>query len=317
MYALRNRSSDNAQIAHIWAQQTGEKGQAKGGNVFFEGRTIYSYGYHFPMAVFIKDNAVIINNDSYSNTTSTHQSYVRQALPDSCKRYYANTAILKIFIQDNIDKKRLKTALTEYLDSNLEDTLKDCSKPRIKQTTKAKHITEFTTLFTRIQEIAALFKVKLPVKFSQAIDTLINDLGSAIAKYEKTVKAAKVKKEKACAKYNAEQKALAAEAIKLWLNNEHLDYKMQRAMEHNAGITYLRLNKDEIETTRGARFPIKEAIEAFPTIASTVTLDTFLTCNIQLGSFHITKIDHGNVTAGCHFVEWPQIKRIAEQLNLL
>ena len=47
--------------------------------VFFEGDTIYSYGYHFPMA--IKMNGFyLVNADVYSNTTSKHQSNLRSAL---------------------------------------------------------------------------------------------------------------------------------------------------------------------------------------------------------------------------------------------
>ena len=47
--------------------------------VFFQGDTIYSYGYHFPMAIKM-DNYYLVNADTYSNTTSKHQSQLRSEL---------------------------------------------------------------------------------------------------------------------------------------------------------------------------------------------------------------------------------------------
>lgn len=40
---------------------------------------VYSYGRHFPMAVF-KNGNWYVNEDKYSRTTTAHQSYVRQAI---------------------------------------------------------------------------------------------------------------------------------------------------------------------------------------------------------------------------------------------
>ena len=52
--------------------------------VYFYGDTIYSYGYHFPMATRMreKDGGVwyLVNGDSYSVTTAKHQSDLRYAL---------------------------------------------------------------------------------------------------------------------------------------------------------------------------------------------------------------------------------------------
>ena len=53
---------------------TGEK---HNGNVFFDGVNVYSYGYHFPLLVKIADKWVV-NQSSYSSSTSKHISYARQ-----------------------------------------------------------------------------------------------------------------------------------------------------------------------------------------------------------------------------------------------
>lgn len=56
------------------------KKHGTGSHLFIEGNTIYSYGYHFPIATIKNDNTVLFNEDKYSPTTSKHQTYVRRAL---------------------------------------------------------------------------------------------------------------------------------------------------------------------------------------------------------------------------------------------
>ena len=69
----------NQEVFHIFASGTQSQGRSHNGNVYFEGHTLYSYGSHFPLA--IKYNgSFLLNGESYSITTSKHQSQARQAL---------------------------------------------------------------------------------------------------------------------------------------------------------------------------------------------------------------------------------------------
>lgn len=73
---------NNREVAHFWANQS--KPSAKGSHFFYEGDTIYSYGYHFPIARLItnpvnKKRAYLYNSGRYSQTTSKHQFYVMSA----------------------------------------------------------------------------------------------------------------------------------------------------------------------------------------------------------------------------------------------
>lgn len=49
---------NNSMVAHLWANEKEES--ARGSNLFFEGRSIYSYGYHFEVGR-------IVRNNSYKN----------------------------------------------------------------------------------------------------------------------------------------------------------------------------------------------------------------------------------------------------------
>jgi hypothetical protein len=72
---------NNSQLVHSYAHQmqTG----AKGSNLFYEGRTLYSYGHHFPICHIsigkTGEEILFWNNASYSNTTSKHQSIASRA----------------------------------------------------------------------------------------------------------------------------------------------------------------------------------------------------------------------------------------------
>lgn len=70
-------------VAHLWAHEQEES--VSGSNFFFEGTSIYSYGYHFEVGRIVKNKqgkkAYLINEDYYSATTSKHQCYVRNAIP--------------------------------------------------------------------------------------------------------------------------------------------------------------------------------------------------------------------------------------------
>lgn len=74
---------ENSMVAHLWANEKQES--AHGSNFYFEGASIYSYGYHFEVGRIVRNKhgrkAYLINDEYYSNTTSQHQAYVRNAIP--------------------------------------------------------------------------------------------------------------------------------------------------------------------------------------------------------------------------------------------
>ena len=73
---------NHKQLLHIFAQR--EKPSGKCGTVFFDGDTAYSHGTHFPLATFHdhkrRGTIVLLNSQSYSNTTSKHQAHARHGI---------------------------------------------------------------------------------------------------------------------------------------------------------------------------------------------------------------------------------------------
>lgn len=79
----------NDMVAHVWAQQRQQNGRSNNGNFYFEGRTLYSYGGHFPVGIFAAPGGpVFLNADSYSVSTSKHQSYARRAVSHVSPQFY-------------------------------------------------------------------------------------------------------------------------------------------------------------------------------------------------------------------------------------
>lgn len=71
---------NNSELCHLWANQS--RATAKGSNLFFEGATLFSYGYHFKVAKRIMldgERIALFNPQSYSQSTSKHQSFARRA----------------------------------------------------------------------------------------------------------------------------------------------------------------------------------------------------------------------------------------------
>lgn len=78
---------NNSMVAHLWANEKKESG--KGSNLFFEGRSIYSYDYHFEVGRIVRnkcgEKAYLLNDKYYSSSTCKHQRCVRSAIPTGSK----------------------------------------------------------------------------------------------------------------------------------------------------------------------------------------------------------------------------------------
>jgi hypothetical protein len=77
---LKRVFANHREVLHLWANQA--QSDARSENVFFEGDTCYSYGYHYPLAKLVKyrgHTVALINANGYSVTTSKHIRSARSA----------------------------------------------------------------------------------------------------------------------------------------------------------------------------------------------------------------------------------------------
>lgn len=139
---MKHVFSDRAMVAHLWAHQTQEDARFSGGNFYFNGNTIYSYGNHFPCGKVVHnrkgEKAYVLNSNSYSSTTSKHMWDVRSSIPygelvfespgcatpDSIKcnskafnRWFSSATNLIVYHVQMIDKligKQVRARVTDY-----------------------------------------------------------------------------------------------------------------------------------------------------------------------------------------------------------
>lgn len=62
--------SSNTELIETFNKQSQSYGKAN--SLFFENDTLYSYGRHYPLALFIEPNTILINDVGYSVTTGKH-----------------------------------------------------------------------------------------------------------------------------------------------------------------------------------------------------------------------------------------------------
>ena len=135
---IRTKGLTNQECCHLWAQRIVGSGETNNGNVFFEDDIIYSYGYHFPMAVFLKikgKDSVIVNESSYSISTSQQQSDVYHAIDKSKYQvFHLPTDILRHVMNGHKCPKDIKKKYLNRLKENMLDFIGKSQRARMERT---------------------------------------------------------------------------------------------------------------------------------------------------------------------------------------
>lgn len=112
---IMKKNYTNSEICRSWANdKTLITGQTTTGNIFFNNREgkriIYSYGNHYWLAEFITEDAVIINNTGYSNTTSKHISLIVGATSHLKQFFHTETDLPRVLDTISQCKEKLTVA---------------------------------------------------------------------------------------------------------------------------------------------------------------------------------------------------------------
>lgn len=292
---------NNKELCHIWAQQ--EKSEGKGSNLFFEGATIYSYGHHFPIAKIV-GNIVLFTTKSYSVTTAKHKNYV----------LYAINQYNIIYCDDVI------ASFEEQHKNNVELMKKEIELLRLKIAKSLTRGEDYLRFFNKemenLKSYIKLFKlknVKIPKEYNQK---------EAIKIVNKQKQAEKIRKQRE----KIEQEKIKQNTLDLlpkWKNHIELTDQEKELKTNISYLGYdcLRIASDceNIETSRGAIFPIEHAKKAYPLILLAIKNMGWIKNghSIHLGNYTIDSIDaNGDIHAGCHFVPFSEVKEIAEKLGI-
>lgn len=304
----------NSDTAHRWCHQIGDYSEVKGGRLFFRGDTIYSYGEHFPIARHIKvkssvahdgfHRCILFTTRAYSVTTARHISEVSQAIPGG----------VTVFHVDNVrageDAESYPESATKQHQHNLDDyrerITNTAGNAKRARSNKNWYITRLDNLLNEHNGYIDFFQLKADHIFQG--DPQIEQL----LKNAKEASQREIEREK---ERKRQAEIRNQEDIQRWVAGkiDHFPFSVQRV--------YLRKDFSQGEqivvTSKGAIVPLEHARKAFKVVQKCRERQKGFSPNgktLHVGHYQIQSIDaEGNVRAGCHLIEWPQIEDFARK----
>lgn len=276
---------NNSQLAHAWAHQS--KPQGKGSNFFYEGDTIYSYGYHFPIAEKVAFETVLFTTREYSNTTARHKSLVARAIPSA-------------WLIIRIPHFHKCTDNLTYFESEFKNAIESYKKSRKYKDSILLRITEELENF---RAYCDAFQVPFE-DFSDNLKALLFVVESeSFAETSEERQARLERLALAEKKRQAKELVALAEKLEAWKRGERVYFYQSRG-----SLAFLRVNGDKVETSQGASVPVSEALRLFRWIKSIQGDVIRDTCKV--GDFTFTELSNGFATIGCHKIALEEMERI-------
>lgn len=326
--------STSSQVLHVWAQQTQDS--ARCSNVNFNGRTCYSYGLHYPLGHFVSnkvgETAVLINHSGYSATTAKHIREARDAVTHHKALHVRSTNLMRDLVnmtwRENNYKEIADSISKEVLTvlRGLESRLMSDDAAKRKLVTLEKWKGEAALECDTLVAMLAWFnpKAKLNSEARKALTVLGMDaktLQAGAAKAREAEARKRDKLRKAAALANAE---FIKAALPAWLDGiDHIQTptglrNTANALHEHYPHVLLRVVGEEVQTSRGARFPLAHGLKALPLIRAVVASGKVWKRNghtIHLGHYQIDSIEHGAIVAGCHTIPISEVERLAASIG--
>ena len=302
------------EVAHIWAKQSQEEGRNAGRNIFFTGKDIYSYGYHFCMGRIIDTGTVLLTDRRYSNTTAKHLSHVRYSVNHFENKIYIPYPEKRLSDNARIIIDRIKTELDILRNSRKRPATKESAKNELASIVhNVTRYTEVTKQPIDKDKTWGMYK-DLRKEFLIYWDAAKNsgelDLNKALASLESSRKRAETIKNKKA------QKA-REESLELWLAGDN-SYTV-RSNIYGLDKVYLRQSIDVdtptqkeikvIETTKGATVSLREGKILFDMIKAGKEV-----IGHNIGGYTVIRLN-GVLKIGCHEIERSEIERFAKTQN--
>ena len=300
---------DTGEIPHLWAHRTQEEARNRQGNLYFTSDTIYSYGSHFPIARHVTNDAgeraVLFTTATYSVTTSSHCSAVRSAIPSGIPVFHVPNVCHGRYSGSELTADDHAGNLADYAE-RIEKYVITSARAR---SSYAKEWNNDHAVRLRDEAFAYCAFFGLPVPNISEVRELDSEALTAIRKREAKRTAEKAEQTK---RERAEAVIRQQELITKWRAGQY------------SGCLYdvpamLRIDGNEVVTSRGARFPVSHAKRALAFVRKVHESGQAYVRNgrtIHLGPYALDRIEaNGTVKAGCHVVSWEEIERIAPALE--
>ena len=301
---------NNSQVAHLWANQS--RKSARGSSFYFDGPTIYSYGPHFPVATIATrkgKRAFLFNNDNYSISTCKHQRHARRAV------YGLDALTFTVQMGGSAGLGQDHKRNREDYKARIADAV---SKAAAARSHADLHIETAERLTTEANAYAEFFGLSWRLKAPDFSPEFLAKVKADNAK-RAAAKAQKTIAEKAWAAL------IASQAIKEWREGApgSLSWNVQSALP-GALLRVRELDSGDarliVETSRGATVPAADARRAILFVAGIRKRGEPWHRNgerFAVGDFQLDRVSAtGDVNAGCHFIQWGEVARLASDLGV-
>jgi len=292
----------SSEVIHLFANksQTHAKNQTR--NAFFERSSLYSYGYHYKLALHLDGGAILINNGGYSVTTTKHIGEIQ----------HASRHKKQFFSEDVFIKNALRR--TEKLVAKL---------PRAKSR-KLEYIATIKGIFEKFQDFqryAKSNKIEF-VRWSNSdfikaqIDKRSKDWKRLLYIYKSidniTIleQEAKEEEQKQKNKRERRQKQLIR------------SYRLGKSDFVRLDYDLLSLQYDEqnhfIHTSQNVRISLEEGQKAIKALEFWKWNEEKINANLKGQKIHyytITKAQNKTLYIGCHKIKFTEIQRLAKDLK--
>jgi hypothetical protein len=273
----------NSELAHTYANQSQQRGRTSSGSFYFEGKTIYSYGQHFPIANIVTNDkgeeVMLFTYRNYSNTTSKHISIVRNATRQY-KKIYCHTP-----------KGNHSTNFDNWLKLGEQqaEKLKKAKKPEL-------YLNELNRLNSEVSEYTQFFSLEIPTRLKAVLS--IKDKNEYLEYESKAIELAKIEQ----AKKIKEQKIKFKEEIKKWFNCE------TTRVYNNYKYDFLRIKENRIETTQAVQIPLELGKRLYQSIKN-----QSLKVGDKVLNYSVNEIGK-EIKIGCHTFKQSYLLKFGSQL---
>jgi hypothetical protein len=303
--AMRKRLKDHREVCHYWANKVQSQGAC--GNIFFEGPTIYSYGHHFPMARFTGEHVsdgreiVLMTTDTYSSTTSGHMSMLRQAVNRT------TSFVLDVpDVAPPVNHGKNLASFQERID-RIVDELRRCRQGVSYRLNRIDHLSSDAVVY----QCAFMGRTEW---FGPSPCTLPSDFQSIVNKAREREQRKNELDEKKSAAMRAarEERELLellgiGEKIEAWRAGKSVSLPWQLPV-------MLRLNGDTVETSKGARVPLRDAEKLYRFAQQYAGTSYQSSEPFKIGVYTLDRLDaDGTIHAGCHTIGPEEINRFAKE----
>ncbi len=281
--------TDLSTIAHLWANQNQQSARNSGNNFFFERDTIYSYGYHFPIAKHVVndngDKAVLFTERTYSVTTAKHIRIVHHA---------ANH--LNVILCYNPEKSSHDDNFNSWLINveRIANNLVKAKKPEI-------YLNQIPNIADKVNKYALFFGLTIPVKLQAALSIGNKDQYKEYADKKAALELADKKRQQ------KELEKKHKKELSDWLN-----FETNRLYTRN-GYDFLRVNNDLIETTQAVKIPIETGKMLWKAIKdNSLTIGTKV-IDHNNSTFFVNEIGK-EIVVGCHTFKTDYLLKFGEKI---